>query len=192
MSAFTGSVQEEIKQWVKEIVSNPLEISQERYDCLHRRICDELKGLYPEKATSVERKFTYGIAQKWVNMTMKYIYVLQNLLQAVEPEHPFCKTFGRQIASLASVLHAPIDSYVLAEERKDGIIDQREIRNSIQAWSKLDCYDTYIRFQKALCQGLQRMHRENPDRFPLNLIDWESSARIERAEENLAKRFPEG
>lgn len=51
----------------------------EDYDKWHGKLCTELKNIYKNK-TADERKFTYGIVKKWVNMTMKYLAVYYCIL----------------------------------------------------------------------------------------------------------------
>lgn len=45
--------------------------TQAGYDTWHHALCDELIGYYG----STGFEFNLGHAQKWVNMTMKYIYI---------------------------------------------------------------------------------------------------------------------
>ena len=47
----------------------------ENYDAAHEELCNDLVSKYSGETTE-DRGFTYGIAQKWVNMTMKYVFVL--------------------------------------------------------------------------------------------------------------------
>jgi hypothetical protein len=49
---------------------NDSSLSQETFDNIHKGICDELKRIYGAFG------FTYGQAQKWINMTLKYYYLL--------------------------------------------------------------------------------------------------------------------
>lgn len=76
------------------------------YDEWHESICNAIISKYPENILS------YGQAQKWINMTVKYIYVLKQLgklngqYEYISDEH-------------VSEFHAPIDSYILTNILKD-------------------------------------------------------------------------
>lgn len=66
------------------------------FDKFHETLCDEIIQIY--KRYNIE--FYYGQAQKWVNMTMKYLCVIG------EKKYPWLK-------KVYSSLHVPIDSVIL-------------------------------------------------------------------------------
>jgi hypothetical protein len=49
-------------------------INQETFDKLHREMCLELCGIY---VTGGWKAFSIGQAQKWLNMTFKYVFTLR-------------------------------------------------------------------------------------------------------------------
>ena len=99
--------------------------TQAGYDTWHHALCDELIGYYG----STGFEFNLGHAQKWVNMTMKYIYIHGAL----------------DITPVFGYLHVPLDSYVFgAVERELGI------KPPCNAWSKISSYEQYIRYQKRI------------------------------------------
>ena len=46
---------------------------QSAFDSWHRKLSDEIKMIYQ----SYGIEFSYGQAQKWINMTIKYLYILE-------------------------------------------------------------------------------------------------------------------
>ena len=89
--------------------------SQEEFDKLHKAACYDLIAAFGEQL------FTVGQAQKWVNMTFKYLHLL---------DHP-------QVQRVYEYCHVPIDSYILNATNY----------TMIQAWSKLDDYRVYLGYQ---------------------------------------------
>ena len=87
--------------------------SQEKFDSWHCKVCKNIKLLYNEKGI----EFTYGQAQKWVNMTIKYLYILN--------DHTFDNIFD--------FLHIPVDNYILDIANKNFEIDKPK-----KPWSKWD------------------------------------------------------
>ena len=58
-----------------DVLLNAVESSDDKqnaFDSEHKRICEEIIGTYSEIC-----EFTYGQAQKWLNMTLKYIVLLE-------------------------------------------------------------------------------------------------------------------
>ena len=90
--------------------------SQEEFDKLHQSACYELIDSFDDQ------DFTIGQAQKWINMTFKYLHLLD--YEEVQNVYEYC--------------HVPIDSYIL------------NITNCIltQPWSRLNSYREYIGYQK--------------------------------------------
>lgn len=100
--------------------------NQENYDSWHRRICGQIRTYYRDAGI----EFYYGQAQKWLNMTMKYLYVCG--------EYTFDGLF--------QYLHVPIDNYVFSIAKKELGIPQPTI-----AWSRWDDYNRqYMAYQSAL------------------------------------------
>ena len=94
--------------------------------------------------------FTYGQAQKLVNMMIKYLYI-------------FYKCEGwNDLDHLVSYFHVPIDSYVLKEVRQD------KKSNEIP-WSKINCYEEYECYQKEI-QTFARKKYQNA--FEWELTEW--------------------
>lgn len=94
---------------------NHFEPSQENFDKWHKFACDKLISFS-------EEILTYGQTQKWVNMTLKYISMLDHKITESTYEY----------------YHIPIDNYIL--KKTNYKFDT--------VWSKITSYEKYLEFQK--------------------------------------------
>lgn len=144
------------------------------FDEWHEVKCEEIinfmnNSIDKSNTEILEKKFTVGQAQKWVNMTLKYLWLLDTLPAGVEPEY----------------LHVPIDSYIIkiAYSKKVtfkyalGLEENRE-----ESWSMLPEYKKYFRIQKAIRKAIKTNTTNKT--IP---IKWESLAWIEVAEKQANK-----
>lgn len=100
--------------------------SQEAYDTWHCQMCNEIRSLYRDAGV----EFHIGQAQKWINMTMKYLFV--------------CGEYS--FSGLFQYLHIPVDNYIFSVAEKELHISQPQVR-----WSRWDSYDEqYLSYQKSL------------------------------------------
>ena len=76
---------------------------------------------------SANKRFTLGLAQKWVNMTLKYLWII-----------------GVLDDNSAKVLDAPIDSNIIKK------ISEMEINIKVRNWSDWDNFEEYIKVQDEL------------------------------------------
>lgn len=156
-----------------DILLNAVENSDEKqnaFDSEHNRICEEIIKIYSEISD-----FTYGQAQKWLNMTLKYFLLI---------EEDSKKGFV-----LKEYLHVPVDSYIMQAvgsdnpklkhclklecvPKKDGTLGKYSESNS-KAWSKWE-YEDYDEFQKSIRTGVSKSDYSSP-------IEWENVAWIEVA-----------
>lgn len=120
----------------------------------HEKTCEELIACYGEQP------FSYGQAQKWLNMLLKYLYVygVQGYEGLFTPER-------------IDALDMAIDSKVI-----DGLHKGKyKIRRPALAWSKWD-KDTYLAYQHEVRAKLKNASDiENEDeRIPFywELINW--------------------
>lgn len=98
---------------------------QDQYDSWHFNVCQQLIKKYaPSKC-----ELTLGHAQKWVNMTMKYLCVFKD----------------EQAIFMLPYLHAPLDSYIFQAAK-----DQLGLEPPCRAWSKLSNYEDCIAYQAAI------------------------------------------
>lgn len=135
--------------------------TREEFDTLHDawcedRICFFREHLHPDRKAFV---FTYGQAQKWINMTLKYLAVLG---------HP-------TVADVYPYLHVPIDSiiYAEAEHPSAGITVPRPPGGT--AWSRLT-REQYRDYQQSLRTAIAT-HSDGL----LAPLDWEAQAWIARS-----------
>ena len=104
--SFCDTIAERISQLTPELITN-----KEQFDCRHHHLCsaivscanstDILKDI-PASNNNPQKKcypFYYGQAQKWVNMTLKYMYLLG--------------LWERDFSKIKSKLHVPVDKYIL-------------------------------------------------------------------------------
>lgn len=109
--------------------------TQEDFDKQHYTLCNLLILAWSE--------LTYGQAQKWINMTLKYWLLLG------EPRIP-------SIDKNANFFHIPIDSYV-----------QIGMFNEIKPkpWSKINNYADYFEYQKSHRKKLNYQNSPIIDEF---------------------------
>ncbi len=111
------------------------------FDTLHKQICDKLILCFPNynaerEKTGIGRNvgFTYGNAQKFVNMAFKNIYAILTIYPNIMPNFDKYFTF----------CHMPFDSYIYAFIKK-------QVNSKIVAlktpWSKQTDYEEYISAQ---------------------------------------------
>jgi hypothetical protein len=109
--------------------------TQEKFDDWHRALCDSLKEQYRKDGyvdESGKSLFTYGQAQKWINMALKYVFVYgEKRLPGYRRLYPFC--------------HVPIDKIIIAELKKVNCGKVPPLAG--KTWSRLDDYAVYMNFQ---------------------------------------------
>jgi hypothetical protein len=100
-------------------------LNQALFDEWHQELCDGLiEDFRPLEPLSA--RLSYGQAQKWVNMTLKYVFTVLHAsccgehLAGFAPVWPFC--------------HMPLDSVVLAQLGKEGKCPKAA---KVRAWSKM-------------------------------------------------------
>ena len=126
-----------IETMLNQCISVKLEVDD--FDNLHRITCHQIKEMF-ESIVS----FRIGQSQKWVNMSLKYMYYLHlaNLLVTPSP-------YERSVLDYnARWFHMPVDNIVL-EDFRIGSIYRQNVRTALP-WSRTDSYDDYLRFQVAL------------------------------------------
>ena len=146
-----------------------LEGKAKAFDVWHEETCGAVKGAYEKVRRNGAGLFSHGNAQKWVNMSLKYIYTLYWLYQAFSSECLFCKTYGSAIEKYAGEFHAPADSF---------IIEALELKG-VGVWSKWDEQE-YSRYQELLNGTI------GPDESQL---DWEGRNWIKVAKGRKEKDF---
>lgn len=117
--------------------------NQDEFDTWHHGLCDNIikksKNIEKFKKTDNGKKekiqLTYGQAQKWVNMTIKYLYMLN--------DHTFDNVFD--------FLHVPVDNYIFK-----AVKDELEIKKPTKkSWSRWDNYEEYINYQNDIREKIR-------------------------------------
>lgn len=118
------------KEEIPSIVNNGVN-DQNMYDSWHHRICKKIRTYYRDAGV----EFYYGQAQKWLNMTMKYLYIIG--------EYTYDGIF--------QYLHIPIDNYVFSVAHQELGISHPKV-----SWSRWDDYKgQYMAYQSALRSQIQ-------------------------------------
>lgn len=130
------------------------------FDTWHREVCESLVETYQEiKDENNKNFFTYGNAQKWLNMTLKYLWLLNRLPNDMDEK----------------ALHAPIDSYILQKLKKleiEGVTGSGEtFYYKKKCWSNIDKYNEYMELQEKI--------RKFAKADGKSVIEWENEAWIE-------------
>lgn len=113
------------KMKFKDLNSNSIN-TQDDFDNWHMNLCDEIIDIYNARNINL----TYGQAQKWINMTIKYLYVL-----GVE-----------NFENVFQFLHIPVDNYIINKAKK-----LFNIKKPILPRSRWNDYDNqYLKYQKEL------------------------------------------
>ena len=152
-------------------------ISEKVFDPI--TIMDEIKDVYDKNVNGYFEYFSFGNAQKWVNMSIKYILVINALLSAVNSKHEFCK-MGNKFEEKKAQFDLPVDSYML-----EALWDNKDIKipaerkgkyspDKVTPWSKWN-KDDYIKFRESLHSSIE---------CPL---DWEGPDWIEVAKKRNCK-----
>lgn len=148
---------------IRDNIADLLRETPENYDKWHKETCEKVI----EKANEydvLQEKLYHGQAQKWVNMTIKYIWVTEK--------------WKNKLDRLMNVLHVPVDSYILQGVWEDETLkleDKKAILysvsnekgkerlkasppkfndQSVYSWSKWD-YEQYKDFQTNLRKKLE-------------------------------------
>jgi hypothetical protein len=96
--------------------------SQELFDLWHKQTCIGIKEIFVKNGVS---NFYLGQSQKWINMTLKYIFLYgENKINGFKNIYGFC--------------HIPLDNIILDK------IDNKYFNTT---WSRIDDYSNYLSFQ---------------------------------------------
>lgn len=167
------AVEEYIDKRIKELLSKT-DTDKKNFDIWHKDTCE---GILKFSNDSVFRNIplkTYGLAQKWLNMTLKYMIIMGKWEKDMKAIIPF--------------LHVPVDSYIMeAASTELGILlytKNHELqpynKNQSMPWSKWKKYVVYETFQEQIVKKLEDKN--------ISPIEWEGPAWIKIAEERKKKK----
>lgn len=157
---------------IKNFIENELrEIKIKKdFDAKHQKLCENICKIY-KGATCKSHKdrnpnddgLYYGQAQKWVNMTLKYLYVLDK-----------CEG-GKKYDDVIWFFHVPIDNIILdmcAQPQKHELHDDFEkIKRSSTAWSAWN-YNKYEAYREKLEKQIKTHYGENKAPLLWELENW--------------------
>ena len=136
-----------LRNEIEKIISKTC-TSQKVFDEWHYLVCSKIRILYRKEGV----QFTFGQAQKWVNMTCKYLFIIG--------ETDFVNCFA--------YLHIPLDNYIFEAAKTELGIAKPSI-----AWSRWDDYDSqYMSYQIDL-----RSHIQNVAPLRWEFTNWLKVAR---------------
>ena len=104
-----------------------LSFDQASFDDWHESLCKQLISVFSKHGF---KHFHIGQAQKWINMTLKYIYLYPVLATSYQNIYNYC--------------HIPIDNIILR------VLSERNLPSFLgpyEAWSRLDDYQKYLKYQ---------------------------------------------
>ena len=150
--------------WVKEICEeliNSIEgfPKDGDFNQWHKDKCDELiKKTKGKDLFKKDHSFTWGHAQKWLNMTLKYLWLMDLLPEEISPRS----------------LHVPIDSYILNALKEKPLFEGsiKASKYNGQAWSAMS-EDNYKQLQSEI-RAMPKEENESP-------IEWEGRVWIKMA-----------
>lgn len=165
-----------IKVFIEAVLPNETQ-NEIDYDNKHSILCTDLKILYDNCANS-RYEFSYGVAQKWVNMTMKYLGVILTIFSEYNNTHVFVNTCKNSFQAIEHSLHVPIDGYILeyvSNKKYSNVepinIAKKENKNNL-AWSK---------YKEENYKTLQKNIKEKFIQEKASPLDWENKAWIDVA-----------
>lgn len=165
---------------IRRSLGELLEGNVSDFESWHTETCRALVNRYA--GCGLQDVFTYGNAQKWVNMSLKYLYILSGVSEMYMGESAEKML---SIRNYATKLHIPIDSYIIdvmwkkkikSLPIKDGVnVDRNKDyvvpSEYVKGWSNWT-EDEYV----AVKNESMKICGEIP-------IEWEACVWIERAKE---------
>jgi hypothetical protein len=127
----TKEKQDALKNSINKIISEALTSSfnnQSDFDKWHEAKCIDLIKSYRDIAN---HKLYIGQAQKWINMSLKYLFALgENRIQGITKNYEY--------------FHFPVDNIIQDKFEQLGIAKFKI------AWSRIDSYTDYLNYQELI------------------------------------------
>ena len=87
------------------------------FDKWHDALCNNLLNYYTLGSEINPPAFSYGNAQKWLNMTIKYLYIYRALMDSLSSissdSKNYCDFYNAKFSSVEDDFHIPIDSFIM-------------------------------------------------------------------------------
>ena len=158
----------------------------ESYEAWHSVLCNNIKDFYANEINDgVKERFSYGNAQKLVNMAMKYLYLLSEISECFSDKD--IKELLASVNKHSEDLHIPIDSFIidaiwretdLALPLQDNTSAKRDRKDyktpsdNVRGWSTWD-EETYKSVQSDLLNYVKAQKKQP--------LEWESEMWIREA-----------
>ncbi len=116
-----------LRNFINKIVSQVIneKFNQTEFDNWHKLQCSRLKE---EFYSELKYNITYGQAQKWINMTLKYLFAIgRDIIPNIDRNYSF--------------FHIPLDNII-----QDKLVGMN-IPRIPTSWSRIDNYDVYMEYQ---------------------------------------------
>ncbi len=131
----------------------------DKFNTWHNKVCEYIVDMYNGQKHFAS-DFTYGQAQKWLNMLIKYLYVFEVKDETISKTPLLEFVVGNNNPNdFISWLHAPIDGLVVKKMEID--------ISSDGAWSSWN-YTKYIKYQE-LINVKCKANRTNPFYWELEM-----------------------
>ena len=125
--ALREEAQKELRQILDDLRQNRVVNCQSEFDGWHRTACQRIIAFYDRYGY---HRMHVGQAQKWINMTFKYIFVLgENRVPGFGDWYQYC--------------HVPFDNILLKR-----LADRYGFPKFGCSWSRIDDYDEYLSRQE--------------------------------------------
>ena len=110
------------------------------YDQWHQELCEKIDELYDgfidNKKLNI-RTLSVGQIQKWINMTMKWLWIYTSTVDSPE--------YFQGISAQTDKLHIPLDSYILAYIKENHSLQLSQS----STWSQITDYEkVYRKYQE--------------------------------------------
>ncbi len=172
--AFTGkkdwlvnveTAKQPLRKYIDCIINNAF-LSQEAHDSFFIKTANEIcKAINENKPTDAEDIFSFGNAQKLINMMVKYIYSICYYASELRENFRYC--------------HCPMDSVMLNEVWKS----YKKIMGETKRKEELKNYEFFC--QSWGNEGQQGMLQPTIDEFPERYLKFQTSIREIIGEGNL-------
>lgn len=127
----TPEKQDQLKKEIARIVSEELTTTfnnQNEFDQWHESKCIDLINAYKEIS---DHKIFVGQAQKWINMSLKYLFALgESRINGISKNYAY--------------FHFPLDNIIIKKLKKYNF-PKLKVR-----WSRIDNYDDYMAYQRLM------------------------------------------
>lgn len=133
---------EELEQKRFEKPEEKMSKMQDTFDAWHRQARKEIISIYAKNQPSVS--LTHGQAQKWINITIKHLYILD----ISDYSWLFDKCF-------IECLHVAIDNIITKKAQQSKDINIAKPKNSWSSWDS----DFYEKYQKELREKIKAMKK---------------------------------